>query len=140
MAGKYNAQKCQFDGYTFDSKEEMRYYECLKARKSKGMIINFELQPKYILLEAFNYFGKKRQQMTYTPDYLIYHNDGTEELIDVKGMSTQQGELRRKLFENRYRDKILTWVASSYKYGDSDGWITCEELKRLRKLNKKVAK
>jgi len=137
---KYNSQKCEADGYSFDSKEEMRYYECLKVRKAKETIMNFELQPKYILLEAFTYMGKKRQQMTYTPDYLIYHNDGTEELIDVKGMETQQGNLRRKLFENRYRDKVLTWVASSYKYGDTDGWITCEELKKMRKSNKKVAK
>ncbi|HDK7174502.1 TPA: DUF1064 domain-containing protein [Clostridium botulinum] len=27
--------------------------------------------------------------MTYVPDFLIYHFDTTEELIDVKGMITQ---------------------------------------------------
>ena len=131
---KYNAQKCECDGYSFDSKEEMRYYNCLVRNKSLGIISNFELQPKYILLEAFTYMGKKRQAMTYTPDYLIYHIDGTEELIDVKGMETQQGAMRKKLFEYYYPNLKLTWIASSYKYGDDDGWITCEELKKKRKL------
>jgi len=129
---KYNNEKCNLDGYEFDSKEEMRYYEYLKDLKAKEKILNFELQPKYILLEAFKYMGKKRQAMTYTPDYLVYYLDGTEELIDVKGFSTQMGLMRRKLFEYFYPNIKLTWIASSYKYGDDDGWITVEDLKKYR--------
>ena len=135
---KYNSQKCHADGYEFDSKEEMRYYEYLKTLKAKEKILNFELQPKYTLLEKFKYMGKSRQAMTYTPDFLIYHIDGTEELIDIKGFSTQQGDMRRKLFEYFYTDIKLVWIASSYKWGDVNGWITCEELKKIRKLNKKA--
>lgn len=135
---KYNAQKCTCDGYKFDSKEEMRYYDYLKMMKAKGEILNFELQPKYILLPSFKYMGKTRQAMTYTPDFLIYHLDGTEELIDVKGMETQQGNMRRKLFEYKYQNLKLTWIASNYKHGDAYGWIECGELKKIRGKNKKV--
>ena len=135
---KYNNKKCNQDGYTFDSQDEMRYYEYLKTLKAKDKILNFELQPKYTLLKAFEYMGKKRQAMTYTPDYLIYHLDGTEELIDVKGFGTQAGELRRKLFEYFYTDIKLTWIASNYKYGDANGWITYEDLKKARATAKKA--
>lgn len=135
---KYNAQKCNADGYEFDSKEEMRYYEYLKTLKAKEKILNFELQPKYTLLSAFIYKGKRRQAMTYTPDFKVHHIDGTEELIDIKGFSTQQGDMRRKLFEYFYTDIKLVWISSSYKWGDVNGWITCEELKKIRKLNKKA--
>ncbi|MCB2359434.1 DUF1064 domain-containing protein [Clostridium estertheticum] len=137
---KYNAQKCNCDGYSFDSKDEMGYYEYLKTLRSKEMILNFELQPKYTLLEKFKYMGKSRQAMTYTPDFLIYHIDGTRELIDVKGMETQQGNMRRKLFEHKYQDLKLVWIASNYKYGDINGWITCEELKKKRAAAAKLKK
>jgi len=136
ILSKYNSQKCNSDGYSFDSKQEMRYYEYLKVLKAKEKILNFELQPKYILLNKFQYMGKSRQAITYTPDFLIYHTDGTEELIDVKGMSTQQGDMRKKLFEYRYQNLKLTWIASNYKYGNENGWIECGELKKLRKVAK----
>jgi len=80
--------------------------------------------------------GKSRQAITYTPDFLIYHTDGTEELIDVKGMETQQGNMRKKLFEYKYQNLKLTWIASNYKYGNENGWIECGELKKLRKAAK----
>lgn len=135
---KYKAEKIVIDGITFDSKDEARYYEYLKLKKAKGLIKNFELQPKYTLIPSFKYFGKTRRATTYTPDFLIYHLDDTEELVDVKGFSTQQGELRRKLFESKFPNVKLTWIARSLKYGQ-DGWIEYEELKKKRRENKKNA-
>ena len=85
---KYNSKKTTIDGIAFDSKDEAKYYEVLKIKKSKGEIYNFELQPKFILIEGFKKGGKTYRQITYTPDFLIYHIDGTEELVDVKGMMT----------------------------------------------------
>ena len=75
--------------------------------------------------------------MTYTPDFLIYHNDNSEEYIDVKGQATQQGELRIKLFNERYRDLKLSIVARSIKYGDKYGFMDFYELKKIRVKNKK---
>ena len=48
---KYNNNKIVLDGITFDSKAEGLYYELLKRKKAQGEIVNFELQPKYVLEE-----------------------------------------------------------------------------------------
>lgn len=140
MGSKYNSEKINIDGITFDSKHEAKYYEYLKSMKAKGEILNFELQPTYILMPGFTKNGKKYREMTYTPDFIIYHVDGSEELIDVKGFSTQQGEMRKKLFDYKYPDLKLTWVARSLKFGDEHGWIEYSELQKKRRENKKCQK
>lgn len=135
---KYKSKKVTVDGYAFDSIDESKYYQALLIRKAKGEIVNFEMQPKFTLIPGFKKRGKTFRAMTYTPDFLIYHNDGSEELIDVKGFSTQQGELRYKLFNYFYQDKKLTWVARNLKYGDKYGFIDYFELKKVRSKNKKA--
>ena len=134
---KYLSKKIVVDGITFDSKDESKYYEALKIRKSKGEIQNFELQPKFTLIEGFKKDGKTYRAITYTPDFTIYHNDGSVEYVDVKGMTTQQGELRIKLFNWKYRDKKLSIVARSIKYGDKYGFIDYYELQKIRRNNRK---
>lgn len=134
---KYNSKKITIDGITFDSKDEAMYYNVLKIRKFKEEIQNFELQPKFTLIEGFKKNGKTYRPITYTPDFLIYHNDNSEEYIDVKGMTTQQGELRIKLFNWKYRDKKLSIVARSLKYGDEYGFIDYYELQKIRKKNRR---
>ncbi|MCW6075502.1 DUF1064 domain-containing protein [Clostridium sporogenes] len=136
---KYGAKKITIDGYTFDSKDEGKYYEYLKKLKAQDKILNFELQPKYELQPGFKKNGKTYRAITYAPDFLIYHLDGTEELIDVKGMSTQQGELRKKIFDYKYPELKLTWLSRSLKYS-STGWIEYDELKKIRRENKKCQK
>ena len=137
---KYNSKKVECDGITFDSKDEMKYYEALKIRKSKGEIQNFELQPKFTLIEGFKKDGKTYRPITYTPDFTVYHNDDTVEYVDVKGMTTQQGEMRIKLFNWKYRDLKLSIVARNLKYGDQYGFIDFYELKKIRSKNRKKVK
>lgn len=134
---KYNSKKITIDGITFDSKDEAMYYNVLKIRKFKEEIQNFELQPKFILIEGFKKDGKTYRPITYTPDFTIYHNDNSIEYVDVKGMTTQQGELRIKLFNWKYRDKKLSIVARSIKYGDEYGFIDYYELQKIRKKNRR---
>jgi len=136
---KYGAKKIVIDGITFDSKDEGRYYLYLKELKAKDKILNFERQPKYELQPSFKKYGKTHRAITYAPDFLIYHLDGSEELIDVKGTETQQGNMRRKMFDYKYPDLKLTWVARSLKYS-SAGWIEYDELKKIRRENKKCQK
>jgi hypothetical protein len=133
---KYNSNKIVVDGITFDSKDEAKYYEYLKHLKAYGMIENFELQPEYELIPKFKKHGRTYRKMTYTPDFLIYHVDGSQELIDVKGYSTQQGEIRKKLFDYKYPDVKLTWIARSLKFGDRYGWIEYSELQKKRRESK----
>lgn len=136
---KYGAKKIVIDGITFDSKDEGRYYLYLKELKAKDKILNFERQPKYELQPSFKKYGKTHRAITYAPDFLIYHLDGSEELIDVKGTETQQGNMRRKMFDYKYPDLKLTWVSMSLKYS-STGWIEYDELKKIRRENKKCKK
>lgn len=134
---KYLSHKTVVDGITFDSKDEAKYYEALKIRKYRGEIQNFELQPKFTLIQGFKKNGKTYRAITYTPDFVIYHNDNSEEYIDVKGMTTQQGELRIKLFNHFYRGLKLSIVARNLKYGDEYGFIDYYELQKIRRRNRR---
>lgn len=133
MASKYNNRRMAVDGYIFASKDEAKYYELLKERKAKGLIINFELQPRYILQGAAPEVGIRK--IEYVGDFLIYHLNGSEEVIDIKGMATEGALLKRKMLLYKYRNLKLTWLCRSLKYGDADGWIEFEELKKRRKVN-----
>ncbi|MDB2108904.1 DUF1064 domain-containing protein [Clostridium paraputrificum] len=135
---KYLSHKTVVDGITFDSKDEAKYYEALKIRKYRGEIQNFELQPKFTLVQGFKKNGKTYRAITYTPDFVIYHNDNSEEYVDVKGMTTQQGELRIKLFNHFYRDLKLSIVARNLKYGDEYGFIDYYELQKIRRKNRRI--
>jgi len=137
---KYKAKKIEIDGIEFDSKDESNYYLYLKDKKAKGEIRDFGLQQKFELIPKFEKDGKKYRAMTYTPDFVIFRNDGTEEYIDVKGFSTQQGEMRKKLFDYFYRDKKLTWISIKFKNGNEDGLIEYKELQKKRKEAKKAKK
>ncbi|NMF04546.1 DUF1064 domain-containing protein [Clostridium beijerinckii] len=136
---KYLSHKTVVDGITFDSKDEAKYYEALKIRRYRGEIQGFELQPKFTLIQGFKKDNKTYRAITYTLDFLIYHNDDSEEYVDVKGITTQQGELRIKLFHYFYRDLKLSVVARNLKYGDEYGFIDFYELKKIRNKNRKKA-
>lgn len=133
---KYNANKIVVDGITFASKDEAKYYEYLKEMKFKGKILNFELQPKFILIPKFQYRGKTERMATYTLDFAVYNLDGSVTYVDVKGFSTQQGEFRFKLLKYLNPDKDFRWVARSLKHGNEYGWIDYKELQKKRKENK----
>lgn len=130
---KYNSRKVTIDGIRFDSKEEARYYELLKHKRASGEILNYELQPKYELQPAFKRDGKTVRAICYIGDFMIYHNDGSEEVIEIKGYPTETALLKRKLLMYRYPDLKLTWLSRSIKWGDADGWIEYDELKKRRK-------
>jgi len=136
---KYNSKKIEIDGIVFASADESKYYLYLKDKKENGEVSYFLLQPKYILIPKFVYFGEKRRELTYTADFLVYYPDGTFEAIDIKGFSSQQGDLRRKLFEYKFPNEKLTWITRNLKHGDKDGWIDTDELKKIRAKNKREA-
>ena len=132
---KYNANKVELDGYIFDSKAESLYYQYLLTLKAKEKIMNFELQPQYILQPKYTKFGYNIRAITYIADFLIYHIDGSEEVIDVKGYEIPVGVIKKKMFNYTYPDLKLTWIARSLKYS-STGWIECDKLKKLRRKAK----
>ena len=135
MANKYGNKKVEYQGIKFDSEDELAYYKFLLDMQSKGILKIIELQPKIELLPKFTKHGKKYQAITYTPDFLVEYEDGRRVYLDYKGFSSQQGDLRRKFFAKQV-DEELIWITKSKKYSVT-GWINYDELKQLRKKNKK---
>ncbi|EMF2334163.1 DUF1064 domain-containing protein [Listeria monocytogenes] len=103
---KYKAKKVVIDNIKFDSKAEAAYYQQLKLLKMSGEVVSFDLQPEFILQDSFVKNGKKYHAIKYRADFLVRYKDGHEELIDVKGMLTNEFILKRKLFELRYMQSI----------------------------------
>lgn len=133
---KLGNKKVTYLGRTWDSKTELQYYLYLLAEQQDGKIKSIELQPKVILQPSFHKFGRLYRAITYSPDFLVEYADGHREYIDVKGMSTQQGEMRRKMFAY-VSDTPLRWVAASQKYSTT-GWIDFDDLQQLRRKARKV--
>lgn len=107
---KYNNQKTIVDGIKFDSKKEAEYYCQLKLLKQAGKIKDYKLQPRYELQPAFEKNGKKYRAITYIADFAIINNDGTTEVVDIKGVETQVFKIKKKLFEYMYPDLNLKVV------------------------------
>lgn len=103
---KYRNRKVEIDGITFDSKAEARYYKELQLRKRAGDIQFFRLQPRYQVMPAFEKGGIKYRAIHYVADFEIHHNDGSIEVVDVKGMITEVAKIKFKLFHKRYPHKL----------------------------------
>lgn len=93
---KYGAKKTSIDGHTFDSQKEANYYEQLKLRLKAGEIRGFCLRPIFILAP----------NLKYKSDFIIFNNDGTSEIIDVKGFKTKEYQVKKKVFEDKFNLKI----------------------------------
>lgn len=94
---KYGAVKTKIDGYTFDSKKEADYYCNLKLRLQAKDIRGFCLQSTFLLAPG----------LKYKADFIVFNNDGTSEVIDVKGFKTKEYITKKKVFEDKYNLRIL---------------------------------
>lgn len=101
---KYKNKKTTIDGFKFDSEMESHYYIYLKQLKEIGEVVDFVLQPTYLLQEGFNLNGKRIRPITYKADFKVIYKDGHEEVIDVKGKLTEEFKIKRKMLLYRYRD------------------------------------
>lgn len=108
---KYLNKRTEVDGIVFDSKREARYYLVLKDRLTKGEISNLRRQVSYELIpavykeETVHLKTKDKvvrkiiqRAITYRADFVYVDNiDGTEKVIDVKGLRTKEYCLKRKM-------------------------------------------
>ena len=94
---KYGAKRVEIDGIKFDSQKEANYYSELKIRLAAKEIKGFCRQPEFILAP----------NLRYKADFIIFNNDGTSEIIDVKGMQTQVYKDKKKVFEDKFDLKIM---------------------------------
>ena len=95
---KYNNNRVRVDGILFDSQLEADYYSDLKLQLKMGTIRGFCRQPQFILQEGF---GDVRP-ITYRPDFIVFHNDGSYEIVDIKGFETQEFKRTKKLFAAKF--------------------------------------
>ena len=101
---KYKNKKTIVDGIKFDSEMESHYYIYLKQLKEIGEVVDFVLQPTYLLQEGFDLNGKRIRPITYKADFKVIYKDGHEEVIDVKGKLTEEFKIKRIMLLYRYRD------------------------------------
>lgn len=71
----HNGRKIKIDGKIYDSLWEYKYELYLR---NKGVV--FEYHPNISF--AYKYNGKKCR---YFPDFIIHNNDGTKDIIEIKG-------------------------------------------------------
>jgi hypothetical protein len=122
------------NGITFDSEEEACYYEEVVLKDPT--VTNYKLHPKYLLQDGFKKYGRNFNPVYLEADFEIER--GLEiTVVDVKGMPTETALLKRKMFDKRYPDMLLEWVAYSKMDG---GWIEYDKLKKLRAARKKAKK
>lgn len=117
--GKYGAKRTTIDGIKFDSMMESDYYIKLKEDLKDKKIKNFELQPEFVLQEAFilvegeaivrsdERFDKLKRKhkaptnrgIKYISDFKVTYNDNSVKIIDVKGKETPVFNMKRKMFD-----------------------------------------
>ena len=103
-----NATSVWYNDKFYHSKKEAAYAQELDIRKKAKDIKDWERQVKCPL----DVFG--RHVCNYFIDFKIYHNDGSIEMVEVKGFQTEIWRLKWKLFEaiwnHDYPDIKLTVI------------------------------
>jgi hypothetical protein len=107
-SSKFNNIKVEIDGYNFDSKKEAEFYGALKIKKQASLIKDFQMQIKYEIVV------NKIHIANYFLDFIIQHNDGSFEYIDIKGKDSKTNKfiktgvfaLKKRLVEAIYDIKI----------------------------------
>lgn len=127
---KYGNKVIEKYGRKWASTVELEFYEYLLTKYGKDKI---EIQPAFVLQDRV-YHGKNDPRNMLAIKYLAdFRVGGT--VFDVKGMVTQQGAMRVKMFKARYPDLELQLVNKCpKKYQAQYGaWIDINILKKLRK-------
>lgn len=139
---KYNAKSVKIDDFIFDSEIEGNMYLQLKEMKERGEILRFSLHPAFVLIDDFVYMGKKEKGASYKADFMVIHNDGEKEIIEIKGYVARDFPLRLKLFKQRYPWIKITVLAECPKIDLSHsvygGFIELHTLTKLRAARKRA--
>jgi len=110
---KYGSIKTVIDNITFDSKKEATYYNALKLLKRAGEVLQIDLQPEfpynmYCTVPGINDGSRVyAKQYKYIADFRVFYKDGHIEIIDVKGMKTNEYRRKKKIIEALYGFQII---------------------------------
>ena len=154
--GKIYHKKTEIDGIVFDSQTEAEYYQYLKELKKNKQIKDFTMQDEFILQEKFIIVEGKRingsdkefkkiqkanpgctiAAIKYIADFTVYYNDGSVQVVDVKGQKTADFKLKEKMFNYMYPQYNKLFCVVKYK-GE---WLEYNEANKIKKANKKNKK
>lgn len=101
---KYFSKKTLYLGVVYDSKKEAKRQQELDLLASTGKISGLERQKKFILIESFDYRGKKIRGTSWVADF-YYFMDGEWVAEDVKSDFTRKKPdyiIKKKLFMLKY--------------------------------------
>ena len=103
---KFNAQKVEMDGMTFDSKKEHKRYIELKSMQQRGEIRDLQHHTKFELAPKTKLEGEKRAKpaLRYFADFTYYIITGEYIVEDVKSAAT------RKLASYRTKKHLMSTV------------------------------
>ncbi len=90
---KYHNKTCIYKGYGYDSIKEAEYAMILDDDKKNGLIKDWERQyPIEVWANGHKLFRMK-------VDFLVYNNDGSKTLHEVKGYATDIFRLKLKCID-----------------------------------------
>lgn len=92
---KYNAQRTQALGRSFDSKFESTVAVDLEGQKERGEILDYDCQYK-VEMWAYDKSGKPVIKKMHKIDFRVHHKDGSFELLEAKGIETDDYKMRRQ--------------------------------------------
>ena len=103
---KFNAQKVEMDGMTFDSKKEHKRYIELKTMQQRGEIFGLEHHTKFELAPKTKLEGEKKAKpaLRYFADFTYHIITGEYIVEDVKSEAT------RKLASYRNKKHLMKTV------------------------------
>lgn len=125
---KYNNKKAKVNGIIFHSRMESMYYRHLQKLKKKGIVVEVELQPQYILLPTVQKIKRKFLKTCYKADFKVTYADGHIEIVDVKGKADKVFQLKRKMFEYFYPDLELSVITLH-----NDRWIDYDDYEKMKR-------
>lgn len=108
---KYNAQRVEYDGFTFDSKAEADRWRQLKLLQSAGEICGLKRQ---VSIPLFGRDGpimtdSGKNQRTYKADFVYVDNAlGVTVIEDKKGVETPEFKLKKAILAAQGMEILLT--------------------------------
>ena len=147
----YHTKKVEFEGIIFDSDPEVDRYRILREAQKRGLISSLELQKVFTLIprqtEPVEVKMKTKTKVveqfrehpvTYKADF-VYFKDGKEVVEDVKGYTTEDYILKRKMM--RYFGHPIREVFDpTIDYPEIAAELNIEPPKPKKKKSKKEPK
>lgn len=91
------------------SKWEYRYAMYLQILKTQNDIKDFEHEPT-----TFWFEGIKRGVVSYKPDFLVIHNNGAQEYVEVKGYETSKDRTKYKRMAKYHPEVKLRVIGADW--------------------------